>query len=1526
MARRRVNVKFVIGLSAVLAILAITAIAIFVIPTFRDSDPDRLAKQGQEALDAGDLENALRYYGRAVNTAVRKRMPQSAQLVMTLGDIYYNNLEKDRKFLGQAIGYWRSALVQDPSYLPAQKKLCDVLYQVNTMLGADARSWDSLEQELTRLIKLDPKNAEAYVRRAEATLARLNIDEQSSDRQAKVVEDLQKAIELDSSRLDAHFLLTRLWLGQARVLEARQKTKEAQALRTKALEFFRGYARKHVDDSKTWVSLGRIQVEVRENDEAEKSYAKAVTMGLNDVESARVVADYYANHKNDQAEKIYRRIIEIEPVDIASYLPLAGYYEANQRFSDAIDVLKQALNKKNSATGIKFQRNAGMEVGLLASLVRSHLYAAGTDPTLAPAKEHLQQASSYIEQIRGLQANHPLLPSLEGYSLLLRGKPDAVAMLKKADEQLAGAKGARAEWLNNKLWLARAFERTGDTGLAIKTLNEILQEVPSNASVLIFRAGLESKLNQFDKAIATADLVLKVDPKNENAMRIKANALARLGKVRESQALFQSIASPDAMLSVAQLQLSSGEIRPAVNLLEKMLHDQPDNQRALLLMINAQMALRAETDDKTVAESHRKIALTYLDKALSKNPDNLQFKLMRSKLENENFDMTEFLQRSIEEMSDAFDRNVAWAGYYQARKDNARQLEYLRKAEELRPESAEIIERIFNIALANKNWDMAEEYAQKAQRLNLDGAGGKFFDGKLLMERGNRKDSIATLKAAVAVRPDYSNGRTALAMALIRADQNEAAIEELQKAIEQRPENVIALGTLIELLLKRGDSASVSQAQRYLVQGMTYAPNDPRMIMFDEFIGDAKRGIARREQARIKDPDNEDNIVRLAALYRRDNQPRKAIALAKPLWDKSQANMMLGNQLAGAYQQAGETNNALTVYQQMVASTDPKIRYQAHLELAQMYMNMGQFNEALATLEAAVKIQPAEDNSAERSLALLTLQLDNAPKAETLLRSILAKKPEDVETQQRLVSALIRQSKFAEADGILSKLLKNNPKNEEAMLLQGESLMRQKKFADAQKVYTAILQSNPDNARALYARALGMLSAQGDLEAITRDLVAARRQTDGRQQGQPTEIRQTLARIYAQRGQYFDALREWEDLVTLQPEYIQARMEYARLLLALSEAGQKLNRNSSDSFAVMIRQAQPADRLKALLAESVKKFPGQPIWVLMQAQLYAALGQQEQSLDRYRAAYEDSNQSLLAAVAYTGALNQAKNYDKTIDIATKLLVTNPDTVDLYLRRAAALAALGKIPEAESDYAKALDMAKDPGVTLAIYQQIKQALPEASALSFGKSRAESAQTNDAHRLGYGSMLSGANKHAEVLAVVKPLLADTKSPLRPLELRMGALAAYLTRDFGLAQQYYDELLKLNPDDVESLNNLAFMLADDMKKPAEGLKYAQRAAELVRARTPLDGGSSNMANLYDTIGWVKFLAGDLKGAAEELNRSLQWEPLPDAYMHLAQVLKKQGNAADAKKQLELCVKVATERQDTAKLTAAKEMLKGF
>ena len=71
----------------------------------------------------------------------------------------------------------------------------------------------------------------------------------------------------------------------------------------------------------------------------------------------------------------------------------------------------------------------------------------------------------------------------------------------------------------------------------------------------------------------------------------------------------------------------------------------------------------------------------------------------------------------------------------------------------------------------------------------------------------------------------------------------------------------------------------------------------------------------------------------------------------------------------------------------------------------------------------------------------------------------------------------------------------------------------------------------------------------------------------------------------------------------------------------------------------------------------------------------------------------------------------------------------------------------------------------------------------------------------------------------------------------------------KDYEAADTQYLEILKVSPNNLISLNNLAFNLAEHLGRPQDALPYAQRAYTL--------GGRA--AAVADTLGWVYHLLGD-------------------------------------------------------------------
>jgi tetratricopeptide (TPR) repeat protein len=107
---------------------------------------------------------------------------------------------------------------------------------------------------------------------------------------------------------------------------------------------------------------------------------------------------------------------------------------------------------------------------------------------------------------------------------------------------------------------------------------------------------------------------------------------------------------------------------------------------------------------------------------------------------------------------------------------------------------------------------------------------------------------------------------------------------------------------------------------------------------------------------------------------------------------------------------------------------------------------------------------------------------------------------------------------------------------------------------------------------------------------------------------------------------------------------------------------------------------------------------------------------------------------------------------------------------------------------------------------------------------------------------------------------------------------------------ARAAYLEVLQKDPNFVPALNNLAMILA------ATGTR-ANEAADAIDKAVALVGPTDY---LLDTRGIVRMAAGNLRGAEEDLRRSIEADGRADRYFHLALVLLAQGRIPDAKQML--------------------------
>lgn len=128
---------------------------------------------------------------------------------------------------------------------------------------------------------------------------------------------------------------------------------------------------------------------------------------------------------------------------------------------------------------------------------------------------------------------------------------------------------------------------------------------------------------------------------------------------------------------------------------------------------------------------------------------------------------------------------------------------------------------------------------------------------------------------------------------------------------------------------------------------------------------------------------------------------------------------------------------------------------------------------------------------------------------------------------------------------------------------------------------------------------------------------------------------------------------------------------------------------------------------------------------------------------------------------------------------------------------------------------------------------------------------------------------------------------------------------------AIERYRLVLAAAPDDLLSLNNLAYALAVHAKTPQEALPLAQRAYELAQGR---------LASIADTLGWVHYLLGQHPEAEKYLSEAAAAAPASaEVQLHLAHVYEARGRRELAARALARCLQLdasLAERADAKEL----------
>jgi tetratricopeptide (TPR) repeat protein len=572
---------------------------------------------------------------------------------------------------------------------------------------------------------------------------------------------------------------------------------------------------------------------------------------------------------------------------------------------------------------------------------------------------------------------------------------------------------------------------------------------------------------------------------------------------------------------------------------------------------------------------------------------------------------------------------------------------------------------------------------------------------------------------------------------------------------------------------------------------------------------------------------------------------------------------------------------------------------QLNLALANLYFRAGRTREAESTARGLLKSSP-DDIDAHKLLGRIYLRTlsegQNASPASspsgnvlglaiTEFEKIVALQPKNVENRMvlgQLYTVKHDQKKAEEQFKIAQSM---EPDSEEVVLNLARMYAESGDNEQAAKAIEAVPAAERT---AKMEESLGSVYEQ---LKRTKEAIAAYQRADNLERGDPRTLDE-LAHALLSDNQLDEAIKRYRELAEADPEN-------SSTLVHIGEI-QRRQGKYEDALAT-IRKARKMDsgNLEAgynegLLLDVLGRYDESAQvyekMVDLTSHANGAYTTEEKNnrsifLERLGAVYHEQNKTAEAIATYQKLIDMggeqavrgyqsqvdtwrdAKQYDKAIEVARKAVEANPKNRELKLMLAAEMGDLSKIDEGLAQ-AKGLlaNTADDRQVWLAMGQMCVRA----------------------HR--WKEAEDDFNK-AETLTTKTDAKKEKEERVTLLFMR-GAWAER-QKHYEPAEQFFRQVLEMEPDNAMTLNYLGYMLADKGKQLPEALKLIRKAVEL----EPMNGA------FLDSLGWAYFRMGEYELAEQYLRQAVERDQTDSTvHDHLGELYEKTGRFRLATAQWEL------------------------
>lgn len=669
---------------------------------------------------------------------------------------------------------------------------------------------------------------------------------------------------------------------------------------------------------------------------------------------------------------------------------------------------------------------------------------------------------------------------------------------------------------------ARCEYSAGRTDAAVASAKQATTLDPSRLESWYLLGDLYRAIQRPDDALAAYDHALAIKAQDFDAIAYKAMTLLSINRMKEAEAEIKQLNSlrPQAVLAKylkAYLYYQEKKNNEAINLLQEVLKDNPDNPQANLLYGTINYALK--NDEIALSSFNRVLSTTELPGA--------RLLLAATQLRmGANADVIKTLEPLLAQRNDAKAYLLAGQATLNLGETD-RGMAYLNQASTLDPKDTVIrsalaknqlltgdqqgIRGLESVITANPDdsqaylllaasqvgkddFNGALATLQKMAAAQPSNALPSVLIGRIYLMQHNPEAARKAFEHGLILDASFLPAANALANLDIAEKKPDQAKERFKAILSKSPDNLGALVGQARIFLALGDRDGYVTS---LKQAIKLHPDalDPASQLVRYYITQAKQPDQALEIALKAASANNGNPEFLDLLGQAQlgaGHKKDAVDTFTNITNRAPNSALAWYQLAWAQRVAGDLNSALSSLQKSTR-LDPA-RLEARTALAGLYAVLGQQDNALQTareiqtknpqspagynLEAelaarfkkpdlamqalanAYRIAPAPDTAATYHLALL--RAGKVEQAEQVSQQWLKQHPNDTEFRLYLAGVTLGKHQIDQAISLYQQILKISPGH--VMALNNlAALLQERNDPSAQGFALRAYQAQPDN-------------------------------------------------------------------------------------------------------------------------------------------------------------------------------------------------------------------------------------------------------------------------------------------------------------------------------------------------------------------------------------------------------------------------------------------------------------------------------